>query len=127
MPIKVLLVDDHLFDSVLTMQAMADCRIAHKFVAASDGQEALDALAKHDFDLILLDIKMPRVDGLEFLQRLRRNAASVIPVIVLSSSNLEVDRQRAFSLNAIEYVHKAIDYSEFKDQLHSALARHGFC
>ena len=82
--------------------------------------------AETRFDLLLLDIKMPRVDGLELLEKLRERPRKV-PAIVLSGSDLMADRERARALGAIDYVHKAMDYAEFRDSLKAALSRHGFC
>lgn len=126
MTIKVLLVDDLLLDVALTRRAMEDCDIAHRIVVAGDGEEAYRLQGEMSFDLLLLDIKMPRVDGFELMQRLRERAAR-LPVIVLSGSDLQNDRERAASLGAIEYVHKSIDYMEFRRALKAALGRHGFC
>ncbi|WP_292042292.1 response regulator [Massilia sp. UBA6681] len=127
MTIKVLLVDDLLLDVALTRRAMEDCKLAHRIVVASDGEEAYRLLGEACFDLLLLDIKMPRVDGFELMERLRGRAAGHLPVIVLSGSALETDRTRADALGAIEYVHKAFDYGEFRHALKAALGRHGFC
>lgn len=125
---KVLLVDDQLFDVALTRQALEDCSIEHDIVSAFDGFEGLSQLRIHDFDVMVLDLKMPKVDGFEVLTEMRRHPAlSKTPVIVLSSSDLQADRKRADALGAVEYVHKALDYSEFKHNLKTALGRHGFC
>jgi CheY-like chemotaxis protein len=127
MSIKVLIVDDQIIDAMLTMKAMDDCGHAHKFVSAGDGHEAFRLMHGNKFDVILLDIKMPRVDGFELLQRLRDERMRTAPVFIVSGSNLQVDRTRATALGAIEYVHKAMEYSEFKHNLQTALARHNFC
>jgi len=94
---------------------------------AGDGEEAGQLAGKRRFDLLLLDLKMPRVDGFELLERLRERAASRLPVIVLSGSSLMADRARADALGAIEYVHKALDFEEFRHELKTALGRRGFC
>ncbi len=123
----ILLVDDLLLDVALTRRALDDCTIPHRIVVAGDGEEAWQLAGAHRFDLILLDLKMPRVDGFELLARLRERADKRLPAIVLSGSNLQADRTRADALGAIEFVHKALDYGEFKDSLKTALGRHGFC
>ena len=75
--------------------------------SAQDGQEALELLAKEQFDVIILDINMPRMDGLEFLQKMRPNDAyASIPVIVLTTEGLEADRDRAMDLGATAYIVK---------------------
>lgn len=125
---KVLLVDDQLFDVALTRQALQDCNIEHEVVAALDGYEGLAQLNSQRFDVVLLDLKMPKVDGFEVLVQIRKQPSlSSAPVIVLSNSNLAIDRSRAEALGAVEFVHKALDYAEFKHDLKTALGRHGFC
>ncbi|VXB01714.1 Response regulator [Massilia sp. 9I] len=127
MAINILLVDDLLLDVALTRRAMEDCEVAHRIVVAGDGEEADRLCGEADFDLLLLDIKMPRVDGFELMQRLRRRAERKLPVIILSGSSLQSDRDRAEELGAIEFVHKAFDYGAFRHELKAALGRHGFC
>ncbi|MCA1856568.1 response regulator [Massilia oculi] len=107
--------------------ALADCAVEHEITVASDGEEADRLAGRHCFDLLLLDIKMPRVDGFELMERLRERAACRLPVIVLSGSTLFTDRARADALGAIEFVHKALDYDEFRHGLKAALGRHRFC
>ena len=125
---KVLLVDDQLLDVALTRQALNDCSIEHEIVAAFDGFEGLTQLSSDKFDVVVLDLKMPRVDGYEVLAQMRMQPRlSTTPVIVVSNSDLQVDRNRATTLGAVEYVHKSFDYAEFKDSLKAALGRHGFC
>lgn len=125
---KVLLIDDHLLDITLTRQALSDCSIPHKMIASLDGAEGLTQLKRGDFDVVILDLKMPRVDGFEVLEAMRRMPElAKLPVIVLSGSNLQADRDRARDLGAVEYVQKALDFQEFKLELKSALSRHGFC
>ena len=123
----ILLVDDLLLDVVLTRRALQDCEVPHRILVAGDGEEAWQQVGEQEFDLLLLDIKMPRVDGFELLARLRERAGRSLPAIVLSGSALAADRARADALGAIEFVHKALDYGEFRDALKSALGRHGFC
>lgn len=125
---KVLLVDDQPLDLALTRQALKDCSIEHEIVAASDGAEGLNQLGERRFDVVVLDLKMPKVDGFEVLAWMRtRPILSDTPVIVVSNSDLQVDRARAGALGAVEYVHKALDYAAFRDDLRAALGRHGFC
>ena len=84
--------------------------------------------AGNSFDVVVLDLKMPKVDGFEVLEEIRMQPSlSNTPVIVLSNSDLEIDRVRAARLGAIEYVHKSLEYSEFKHNLKTALGNHGFC
>jgi CheY-like chemotaxis protein len=127
MTIRILLVDDLLLDVALTRRALDDCDVDHDIAVACDGEEAYALAGRQHFDLLLLDIKMPRVDGFELMQRLRDHAARRLPVIILSGSALETDRRRADALGAIEYVHKAFDYADFRHSLKTAMGRHGFC
>ncbi len=125
---KVLLVDDQVLDVALTRQALNDCSVEHEIVAAFDGFEGLIQLKSQEFDVVVLDLKMPKVDGFEVLVQMRMQPAlSATPVIVVSNSDLEIDRVRASHLGAVEYVHKALDYAEFKHNLKAALSHHGFC
>lgn len=125
---KVLLVDDQLMDIALTRQALSDCSIEHEIVAAFDGFEGLTLLSSQRFDVVVLDLKMPKVDGFEVLSQMRMQPSlASTPVIVVSNSDLQVDRTRAHNLGAVEYVHKSFEYSEFKNNLKAALGQHGFC
>lgn len=125
---KVLLVDDQLLDVALTRQALNDCSIEHEIVAAFDGFEGLTQLKSQKFDVVVLDLKMPKVDGFEVLAQMRMQPSLAnTPVIVLSNSDLQIDRARAATLGAVEYVHKSLEYSEFKNNLKAALGHHGFC
>ena len=103
-PRKILVVDDSklihkMFDVMLR---------GHRLVHANDGIEGLQKLAEHaDVELILLDINMPRMNGLEFLAEVQSNAAlSEIPVAVVSTEGKEEDTQRAIEMGASEYITK---------------------
>ncbi|THC46686.1 response regulator [Massilia sp. Mn16-1_5] len=125
---KVLLVDDQVLDLALTRQALKDCSIEHDIVSAGDGFEGLTQLRSREFDVVVLDLKMPKVDGFEVLSEIRlQPTLAKTPVIVLSNSDLLSDRMRADALGAVEYVHKSLDYADFKHKLQTALGRHGFC
>jgi len=125
---NVLLIDDQPLDLALTRQALKDCSIEHEIVSAGDGLEGLNQLGARRFDVVVLDLKMPKIDGFEVLAQMRtRPSLSDTPVIVVSNSDLQVDRVRADALGAVEYVHKALDYAAFRNDLRAALGRHGFC
>jgi CheY-like chemotaxis protein len=125
---KVLLVDDQPLDLALTRQALKDCSIEHDIVSAGDGAEGLQQLGARRFDVVVLDLKMPKVDGFDVLAQMRiQPTLSDTPVIVVSNSDLQADRARADALGAVEYVHKALDYAAFREALKAALGRHGFC
>lgn len=125
---KALIVDDLPFDVELTRRVLQACADEHEIVVVSDGEEALRELNKsHDFDVVLLDLKLPKVDGFEVLKEISSKPfLSDIPVIVLSSSRNEADRVRTRMLGAGEFVEKAIDYSVFEANLTRALTQSGF-
>lgn len=125
---KTLIVDDFPFDVELTRRVLQSCAQDHDIVVVSDGAEALRELNRaQGFDVVLLDLKLPKVDGFEVLKEISSKPfLSDIPVIVLSSSRDEADRMRTRVLGAGDFVEKAIDYSVFKADLTRALAQFGF-
>jgi CheY-like chemotaxis protein len=123
-PLKqILLAEDSEQDAELTLDALREYRLANDVVVARDGQEALDYLGRQgrfenrlggDPGLILLDLKMPRVNGLEVLAAIRRDARlGHIPVVVLTSSREEPDLQAAYALGVNAYVVKPVDFFAF--------------
>jgi two-component system, OmpR family, alkaline phosphatase synthesis response regulator PhoP len=118
---KILLVDDLGIDVMLTRMALNSFGHPCDIVVAQDGEDAYQLMQDSTFDLLLLDIKMPRVDGFELLERLRHLPPPRTPAIILSGSGLESDRRKAAELGVMEYVQKAVDYSTFKQELHGAL------
>jgi CheY-like chemotaxis protein len=125
---RALIVDDFPFDVELTRRVLESCTVDHEVVVVTDGDEALRELHKaQDFDVVLLDLKLPKVDGFEVLKEISSKPfLSDIPVIVLSSSRNEADRVRTRVLGAGEFVEKAIDYAVFKANLTRALTQFGF-
>ncbi len=120
----LLLVEDNPDDEALTLRALHKHNIANAIVVARDGQEALDYLfgegeySGRDINIlpqvILLDLKLPKVDGLQVLEQLRANPnTSRIPVVVLTSSNEEQDLIRSYELGANSYVRKPVDFEQF--------------
>lgn len=124
---KILLVDDHLEDAVLIKHALTTAGCEHQITFASDGESAFKLFETQVFELLLLDINMPGVDGLTLLSRLRKQVQSNVAVIVLTGSNQLSHRSRAESLGADDYVLKSTDYPAFKSSLVTALARLNFC
>jgi len=120
----ILLVEDNPSDVALTQRALQRASIASKLVVVEDGQEALDYLfgggmhAGRDVSqlpaLILLDLKMPKVDGLEVLRRIRANKRTRrLPVIILTSSKEEQDVAAAYDLGVNSYIRKQVDFVQF--------------
>ena len=122
----ILLVEDNPDDEALTLRAMRKNRLANPVVVVHDGVEALEYLfatgqyASRNADelpgLILLDLKLPRLDGLAVLKRLRETPRTrLIPVVVLTTSNEENDIVSSYSLGANSYVRKPVDFDQFTD------------
>ncbi len=120
----ILLVEDNPDDVLLTQTAFEEARISNQMVVARDGVEALDYLfcrgAWADRDpaiepqVILLDLKLPRLDGLDVLKAIRNDRRTEsIPVVVLTSSNEEGDIVMGYRLGANSYVRKPVDFAEF--------------
>jgi two-component system, response regulator len=116
----ILLVEDNPDDVLLTRRAFAKNHIRNEIVVASDGEEALQKLFPEDGSpplrpaLILLDIKLPKVDGLEVLRRIRsHDSAAALPVVVLTTSNEERDIVESYRLGANSFVRKPVVFSEF--------------
>ncbi|WP_347558483.1 response regulator [Robbsia sp. KACC 23696] len=119
----ILLVEDNPHDLELTLIALERTNLANEVVIARDGQEALDYLAGEgawsDRDpgnpaVILLDMKLPKVDGLEVLAEVRRRGESAaIPVVMLTSSKEEHDLLRSYALGSNAYVVKPVDFQDF--------------
>ncbi|HUQ94022.1 MAG TPA: response regulator [Bryobacteraceae bacterium] len=120
----ILLVEDNPDDVELALRAFEINEIANKIVVANDGQEALDYLFAEGIhagrppaampDVVLLDLKLPRLDGHEVLRRIRMDArTNRLPVVVLSSSNEERDISASYDLGANSFVRKPLDLGEF--------------
>ena len=120
----ILLVEDNPDDEALTLRALRQNHIANPVVIAHDGAEALDYLfttgkyAGRDMDdlpaVILLDIKMPKVNGLEVLRRLRADKRThLLPVVIVTSSDEEQDILQSYNLGANSYVRKPVGFEQF--------------
>lgn len=120
----ILLVEDNPDDELLTLDALAANRIGNTVVVARNGVEALDYLfglgeweGRDVTDLpavVLLDLNLPKIDGLEVLRRVRADERTLmLPVVILTSSNEDEDRLKGYSLGANSYVRKPVDFDEF--------------
>jgi CheY-like chemotaxis protein len=120
---RILIVEDDPNDVELTLTALADYNLANEVVVTRDGQQALDYLyCRGEFNtrssenpaVILPDLKLPKVDGLEVLQQIKSDERlKRIPVVVLTSSHEEKDLMRSYSLGVNAYVVKPVDFHEF--------------
>lgn len=120
----ILLVEDNPDDRILTVRALKQHNVYNEIKEVKDGQEALDYLfgegeyAGRDTaiqpQIILLDLKLPKVDGLEVLQRIRADSRTRrLPVVILTSSNEQQDMISSYDLGANSYVRKPVDFNEF--------------
>src|SRR5271170_7474062 len=122
----ILLVEDNPDDEALTVRALKKNNVTNELVVARDGVEALDylfgtgAYAGRDTTvlpgLVLLDLKLPKLDGLEVLRRLRADERTRrLPVVVLTSSKEEQDLINSYNLGANSYIRKPVDFTQFTD------------
>jgi two-component system response regulator len=118
----ILLVEDNPKDEALTLRALKKANISNNVVVARDGVEAIDYLIGSGPDgsrkplpqLILLDLKLPKLDGHEVLKRIRDDERTrLLPVVILTTSVEEVDRFDGYRLGANSYVRKPVDFTEF--------------
>jgi len=125
---KILLVEDNPNDVKLAIRALKKANIANGVTVAADGEEALDYLfctgkykSKDINDMpvvVLLDLKLPKIDGLEVLKRIRENkATATLPVVILTSSSEEKDLINGYKLGANSYVRKPIDFDQFAESV----------
>jgi two-component system, response regulator len=114
---EILLVEDNPNDAELTIRALKKNNLANNLVHLEDGQEALDYLYNENNEmpkLILMDVKMPRVDGIEVLRRLKSDEKrKIIPVVMLTSSKEDKDIIDAYNLGVNAYIVKPVDFDQF--------------
>ena len=124
----IFLVEDNPDDEELTLRALKKKNIANEVVVARDGAEALDYLfgkgAFKDRDVsivpavILLDLKLPKIDGLEVLKRIRADhRTSLLPIVVLTSSKEELDLLNSYSSGCNSYIRKPVDFDSFAEAI----------
>jgi len=118
---RILLVDDE--QPIQTLLSFPLQRDGYEVVAASDGQEALARFSEQPFDLVVLDLMLPNVDGLEVCRRLR--ARSGVPIIMLTAKSEEIDKVVGLELGADDYITKPFSMREFRSRVKAALRRAG--
>jgi len=122
----ILLVEDNDDDVELTLRALRRNRVANRVDVVRDGAEAMEYLfatgsysgrdLRDTPNLVLLDLKLPKVGGLEVLERLRADARTRrLPVVILTSSNVESDLARSYDLGANSYIRKPVDFTQFME------------
>jgi two-component system response regulator len=119
----ILLVEDNPDDEALTMRAFRKNNVSNRIIVVRDGAEALDWLLKRgahqgrsdpDPQVVLLDLKLPKIDGLEVLRQLRADPRTeLLPVVILTSSKEESDVLRGYELRANSYIRKPVDFARF--------------
>ncbi len=120
----ILLVEDNQNDELLTLRALARSNISNRVVVARDGAEALDYLFRrgayaqrneHEVpQVVLLDLKLPKIDGLEVLRAVRADERTkLLPIVVLTSSIEEQDLMTSYGLGANSYIRKPVDFDQF--------------
>ena len=119
---KILLVEDNPDDEALTLRALRNNNILNEVTVARDGQEALDyffaagASGNHVPAVVLLDLKLPKVDGLEVLRQIRADERTrTQPIVILTSSKEEQDMLAGYRLGANSYIRKPVDFSQFME------------
>src|SRR5271167_4392880 len=118
-PTRILLVDDE--QAILTLLSYPLSQDGYEVVRASDGAEAMERFGETEFDLVVLDVSMPHLDGLEVCRRLR--ASSSVPIIMLTAKTEEIDKVLGLELGADDYITKPFSIREFRSRVKAALRR----
>jgi len=128
--LDILLVEDNQDDVDLALHALQQGKLANNVVVARDGEEALDFLfcrgvfAQRSFErppkLVLLDLKLPRVDGMEVLKQVKSDPRTkTIPIVIMTSSKEERDLVAGYNLGANSYIQKPVDFDQFRETVKS--------
>jgi len=126
-PALILLVEDNPAHAELIIRGLEEGRVTNRIVHVSDGEEALNYLFRRGNytdpetsprpHLILLDLRLPKVDGLEVLKEIRTSSLNGMPVVILTSSEADNDMAQAYEYNASSYLTKPLDFTQFKTML----------
>jgi CheY-like chemotaxis protein len=127
-PVEILLVEDNLTDVELALRALKKSGVANNIFVVNDGQDALDFIyCRNKYEnrkpnnvpkIILLDLKLPKVDGLEVLKTLKSDEGKkTIPIIVLTSSDQEKDMIESYKLGVNSYIQKPVDFDQFVESV----------
>ena len=129
-PVEILLAEDSNTDAEMTIRALKKENLANRVTWVKDGAEALDYVfregayagrASGELKLVLLDLKMPKVDGIEVLRKLKQDARTAhIPVVMLTSSAEEIDMVRSYELGVNSYLVKPVEFDRFVEQVSKA-------
>jgi len=115
--LEIMLVEDDMVDVMTVKRALKDINVANHLIVASDGEEALTYLGDERNkrpEIILLDLNMPRMNGIEFLKAAKKNGVlKNIPVVVLTTSGDDQDKVDSFNLGVAGYMVKPVDYARF--------------
>jgi two-component system response regulator len=128
--LDILLVEDNQDDMDLALHALKREKLANRIVVARDGEEALDflfcrgAFARRSFEhppkLVLLDLKLPKVDGMEVLKQVKSDPRTrTIPIVIMTSSKEERDLVAGYNLGANSYIQKPVDFDQFRETVKS--------
>ena len=129
--VDILLVEDNQDDMDLALHALRREKLANKIFVVRDGEEALDflfcrgAFAQRSFDhppkIVLLDLKLPKVDGIEVLRKIKSDPRTrMVPVVIMTSSKEERDVVNGYDLGANSYIQKPVDFTQFRDTVKQA-------
>ena len=123
--LKVLLIEDDMIEVMKLKRVIASLNLSHKIIEANNGEEALKLLEKKDNlpDIILLDLNMPKINGIEFLSILKNNETlKYIPTIILTTSNNERDLIECYKIGVAGYVLKPLKYEDYVSKIKKLLS-----